>query len=72
MKIAIEDEGPGIPIRERDRIFQKFYRVDRASGGFGMGLAIVRAIIEAHGGRVLVEPGVLGSIFNIELPAAAK
>jgi two-component system sensor histidine kinase KdpD len=72
VKIAIEDEGPGIPIRERERIFQKFYRVDRASGGFGMGLAIVRAIIEAHGGRVWVEPGVLGSIFNIELPAAAK
>ncbi len=53
---AVVDDGPGIPASERERIFERFHRPDpdrsRASGGAGLGLAIVRAIVEAHGGTV--------------------
>jgi two-component system, OmpR family, sensor kinase len=52
----VEDDGPGIPPAERERVFDRFNRVDaardRASGGAGLGLAIVRAIVLAHGGSV--------------------
>ncbi len=58
LKFVIEDDGPGIPVQERERVFDRFHRTDaardRASGGSGLGLAIVRAITEAHGGRVAV------------------
>ncbi len=54
--IAVEDDGPGIPAAQRDRVFDRFHRTDsarnRVRGGSGLGLAIVRAIAEAHGGRV--------------------
>jgi two-component system, OmpR family, sensor kinase len=56
IRFVVEDDGPGIPVDQRERIFDRFYRTDpardRASGGTGLGLAIVRAIAEAHGGRV--------------------
>jgi len=52
----VQDDGPGIPLDQRERVFDRFHRTDvardRASGGTGLGLAIVRAIAEAHGGRV--------------------
>lgn len=55
---AVEDDGPGIPADERERIFDRFHRTDasrsRAAGGTGLGLAIVSAIVEAHRGRVAV------------------
>jgi signal transduction histidine kinase len=56
VRFAVLDDGPGIPPEERDRIFERFHRLDAArsrnSGGAGLGLAIVRAIAEAHGGQV--------------------
>jgi signal transduction histidine kinase len=56
VKFLVEDDGPGIPPTERERVFDRFNRVDaardRASGGTGLGLAIVRAIADAHEGRV--------------------
>ena len=58
LRFVIEDDGPGIPADERERIFDRFHRTDpardRASGGAGLGLAIVKAIVGAHGGRVAV------------------
>jgi signal transduction histidine kinase len=58
IRFAVVDDGPGIPPTERERVFERFHRVDaarnRASGGAGLGLAIVRAVAEAHGGRVYV------------------
>jgi signal transduction histidine kinase len=53
---AVEDDGPGIPPDQRDRIFDRFHRTDisraRATGGSGLGLAIARALVQAHGGRI--------------------
>ena len=58
IRFSVVDDGPGIPRTERERVFERFHRVDaarnRSSGGAGLGLAIVRAIAEAHGGRVSV------------------
>lgn len=74
---AVEDNGIGIPARERKRIFRRFYQVDRrlarSTGGCGLGLSIVDYIVRAHGGEVRVEsrPGG-GSIFTLLLPAAAN
>ena len=71
--IAVKDSGVGIPRAELERVFERFYRVDRArsreTGGTGLGLAIVRHVAQNHGGRVLVEskPGV-GSTFTLQLP----
>ncbi len=71
--VAVADEGAGIPRADRERIFERFYKVDRArqrgAGGTGLGLAIVRHVTEAHGGSVHVESqeGV-GSTFTILLP----
>ncbi len=71
--VEVKDGGPGIEPRHQERIFERFYRVDRARsrelGGTGLGLAIVKHIILAHGGRIAVEstPGE-GSLFRITLP----
>ncbi|MCM3711752.1 two-component system histidine kinase PnpS [Sporosarcina luteola] len=71
--IEVKDEGMGIDPTELPRLFERFYRVDRArsrdSGGTGLGLAIVKHLIEAHGGKVAVESELgAGSIFTIRLP----
>jgi signal transduction histidine kinase len=71
--LVVQDEGPGIAPEHQERVFDRFYRVDRArsraAGGNGLGLAIVREIVEAHGGRVelVSEPG-HGSTFTVRLP----
>ncbi len=72
----VSDDGPGIPPEAKDRVFERFYRVDRArsreQGGTGLGLSIVKHIIQSHGGEVSVEsePG-KGSRFIYTLPAAS-
>ena len=73
VRIAIADRGPGIPSKDLDRIFERFYRVDpgraRATGGTGLGLSIVRHVAHNHGGRVLVESREGdGSVFTLEIP----
>jgi phosphate transport system regulatory protein PhoU len=73
LQIAVKDEAEGIPRVELERIFERFYRVDRArsreTGGTGLGLAIVRHVADNHGGRVFVESKLgTGSTFTLELP----
>ncbi len=75
-RIMVQDEGIGIPSRDQERIFERFYRVDRArsrsTGGTGLGLAIVRHVAEYHGGHVSVRSVEgEGSTFTIFLPLAA-
>jgi len=73
IEIAVIDQGPGIEARHLPRLFERFYRVDRARsrelGGTGLGLAIVKHIALAHGGRAEAESEVgRGSTFRIVLP----
>lgn len=76
--LSVMDNGPGIPVQDLPRIFERFYQVDksrvrvRKEGGAGLGLAIAREIVQAHGGRIWVESVEgLGTRFNVELPVAS-
>ena len=75
IELRVVDDGPGIPKESQIRIFERFYRVDKArsreQGGTGLGLAIVKHVIQAHGGEVRIEsePG-SGANFVLSLPAA--
>lgn len=76
IELAIEDEGPGVPVELRARVFDKFFRASNAGGtghqpsGIGMGLAIARGIVEAHGGHIWIEDGAgdTGARFAFTLP----
>jgi len=73
--LSVRDTGIGIPTRDLPRIFERFYRVDRArsreTGGTGLGLAIVKHVVENHGGRVAVDSELgRGTRFEVRLPAA--
>jgi signal transduction histidine kinase len=76
IRFLVEDNGPGIPADQLERVFDRFHRTDaardRASGGTGLGLAIVRAIAEAHGGTVSAARSPLGGArIELELPGFA-
>jgi heavy metal sensor kinase len=72
--VSVADHGPGIPEVHRERIFDRFYRIDegrsREMGGTGLGLAIAKWAVEANGGRIAVESAERGSVFRIVLPLA--
>mgnify|MGYP003325972728 FL=1 len=77
LSIVVRDEGCGIEAEHLPRLFERFYRVDKARsrklGGTGLGLSIVKHIVQAHGGTVSVEsrPGA-GSTFTIQLPTPVR
>lgn len=73
LEVAVEDDGPGIPAAERERVFEPFYRLDasrhRATGGFGLGLAIARKAVALHAGSIEVGSSELGGArFTVRLP----
>ena len=75
VEVSVADTGVGIPAEALPRLFERFYRVDsaraRGDGGTGIGLAIARSVVEAHGGTISAEsePG-HGSTFTFDLPVA--
>ena len=73
INLSVSDHGPGIPAAEREKIFERFYRLGselrRETQGVGIGLSVVKHIVEAHGGRVIVQSDAgKGCRFTIELP----
>jgi two-component system phosphate regulon sensor histidine kinase PhoR len=77
VRVAVADTGAGIPERDLARIFERFYRVDRARsralGGTGLGLAIVKHLVQSQGGEITVESELgRGSTFAFTLPRAGE
>jgi signal transduction histidine kinase len=76
IEIEVADTGEGIPLSERDRVFEPFHRggpdTTRDSDGAGLGLAISRAIVETHGGRIWIAPGESGTRVRFALPPAPR
>ena len=72
--IEVRDDGPGVPAAERERIFERFVRLDEARdrehGGFGLGLAIVADLCHAYHGSIEVDDGGPGAVFRVRFPAA--
>lgn len=75
IRVVVDDDGPGIPVSERDRVFERFTRLeearDRDRGGAGLGLAVVRSVAEAHGGTATAHDSPFGGArLVLELPVA--
>lgn len=73
VEMRVDDEGPGVPVTERSRIFERFYRAPgtaSTASGLGMGLAIARGLVEAHGGTLSVSdrPSARGARFSVHIP----
>jgi PAS domain S-box-containing protein len=73
--VSVEDEGPGIPVEHRERVFESFYRVQdgltRNKMGAGLGLAICQGFVRAHGGEIWLEPSETGTCVRFSLPLEA-
>ncbi|MFJ7337427.1 sensor histidine kinase [Streptomyces sp. NPDC101110] len=71
-EVRVADTGPGIPPDDRARVFDRFYRVDKARsrdrGGSGLGLAVARSLVRAHGGRIEVNSAPGATVFTVRLP----
>jgi signal transduction histidine kinase len=75
VEVRIKDDGIGIPLAEQSRIWDRLYRGDKSRGqrGLGLGLSLVKAVVEAHGGQVAVQSAEgAGSEFRVSLPVRAK
>lgn len=77
VRLSVDDDGPGVPPDQRQKVFERFSRLQegrsRDAGGTGLGLALTRRIVEAHGGKIFIETSPLGGAsFVVELPAAEE
>jgi signal transduction histidine kinase len=75
VEIEVRDTGPGIPVREQEKLFTMFYQIEtdssRSAGGLGLGLVISKGIVESHGGRIWIESEAgSGSSFKFTLPVS--
>jgi signal transduction histidine kinase len=71
-RVSVADTGKGIPDAEKQKIFERFYRVNSQEEGSGLGLSIVRSIVDAHAGHIEVHSRLnQGSIFSVLLPIAS-
>jgi two-component system heavy metal sensor histidine kinase CusS len=70
VRVTVGDDGPGIPATIRDRVFERFSREGAPSTGFGLGLAIARALAEAQGGHLSLDDGPGGARFVVDFPTA--
>ena len=69
VELDVHDQGPGVPVSERERIFERFQRAsDDATDGCGLGLSIVRQVVERHGGHVCLKEAARGARFSLTLP----
>lgn len=73
VRLSVDDDGPGIPVEERERVFDRFYgRNAGGDAGSGLGLAIVKAVVERHDGRIELGQSVLGGLrVAVHLPRVA-
>ena len=69
--IEVADDGAGISTRNAARVFEPFFTTARGTGSTGLGLSIVRSLLQAHGGRIALAPATKGTCFEVRLPAAA-
>jgi signal transduction histidine kinase len=76
VRISVSDNGPGIPDPDRDRVFEKFFRLDPGQrsgvGGTGLGLYIARELTQRMGGRIGLLPRERGTTFFLDLPRADR
>jgi signal transduction histidine kinase len=70
LKVTVSDDGEGVSPYNRTQIFDSFFTTRRDSGGTGMGLAIVRAMLDAHGGAIRLIDSDKGTAFELTLPVA--
>jgi signal transduction histidine kinase len=73
MHLSVQDDGPGIPADQLERLFDRFYRLEdsrsRDQGGAGLGLSIAKGIVDAHGGRIWLESDLgQGTTAHVQLP----
>ncbi|MFR5879373.1 MAG: ATP-binding protein, partial [Cloacibacillus evryensis] len=74
IRLCVSDNGPGIPRAELEKIWQRFYRLEksRSGGGLGLGLALVKQIADIHGAKVTAESGADGTVFTLLLPVISR
>jgi signal transduction histidine kinase len=70
--VEVTDDGPGVPPAERDRVFERFVRLEAGPGRNGLGLPIARAVARAHGGDLTCENAPAGARFVLSIPAQQR
>jgi signal transduction histidine kinase len=66
--VDVEDDGPGVPLEQRENVFEPFVRLNESSGGAGLGLPAARSIARAHGGDIVILDAEKGARLHVRLP----